>query len=40
MFQVAIAMAAIGVLMKMRSFWFLSMALGCIGIVFLIQGLI
>jgi hypothetical protein len=38
-FQIAIALAAIAVLVRRRSVWFLSMALGLIGTAFLIQGL-
>lgn len=38
MFQVAIAIAAIAALTKRRSFWFVSLAFGAVGIVFLIRG--
>ena len=37
-FQVSIAVAAISVLTKRRSFWFVSMGFGAVGIWFLIQG--
>jgi hypothetical protein len=39
LFQVSIAVAAVSVLTQKRSFWFVSMAFGAIGLVFLIQGL-
>ena len=38
MFQIAIAMAAITVLTKQKPLWFISLALGGIGIYFLLQG--
>jgi hypothetical protein len=40
MFQIGIAVGAISVLMRRRSFWLASMAVGAIGIVFLIQSLV
>jgi len=40
MFQVAIAVGAISVLTKRRSFWFGSLAFGALGVVFLVQGLL
>ncbi len=40
MFQIAIAVGAISVLMRRRSFWFASLVVGAIGIYFLIQSLI
>lgn len=40
LFQVAIAIAAISVLSHKRAFWFVSLAFGLVGLVFLIQGLI
>ena len=39
-FQIAIAMAAIGILTRQKLLWYVSMALAGIGIFFLIQGLI
>jgi hypothetical protein len=39
-YQIAIAMAAIAVLVRRRRLWFLSVALGLIGTGFLIQGLV
>ena len=38
MFQIAIAMAAITVLTRQKPIWFVSLALGGIGIYFLLQG--
>ncbi len=38
LFQVAIAVAAISVLTQRRRFWFVGLAFGTIGIVFLVQG--
>src|SRR3954462_11142343 len=38
MFQIAIAIAAISALTKRRRFWFVSLAFGCAGIVFLVLG--
>jgi Na+-translocating ferredoxin:NAD+ oxidoreductase RnfD subunit len=38
MFQIAIAIAAISALTKRRTFWFVSLAFGLVGIVFLVQG--
>jgi Domain of unknown function (DUF4337) len=40
MFQIAIAIAAISALTRRRSFWFVSLVFGLIGVVFLVQGLI
>ena len=40
LFQVAIAISAISVLTKRRTFWFVGIAFGCIGMGFLIQGLL
>ena len=40
MFQIAIAVGAISVLMRRRSFWLASLVVGAIGIVFLIQSLL
>jgi hypothetical protein len=39
-YQIAIAMAAIAVLVRRRRLWFLSVALGLIGSGFLIQGIV
>ena len=39
-FQVAIALSAIAVLSRRKLVWFVSMALGVIGTVFLVQGLL
>jgi hypothetical protein len=39
-FQIAIAMAAIAVLIRRRPLWYMSMLLGIAGTVFLIQGVI
>ena len=39
-FQIAIAMAAIGILTRQKLLWYVSMALAGIGIFFLFQGLI
>lgn len=39
-FQVSIAVSAISVLTRRRRFWFVSLAFGGVGIVFLIQGLL
>jgi hypothetical protein len=38
MFQIAIAIAAISALTKKRRYWFVSLAFGLIGVVFLILG--
>jgi Domain of unknown function (DUF4337) len=38
-FHIAIAVVAIAVLTKLRSFWYLSILAGLLGIVFLLQGL-
>jgi Na+-translocating ferredoxin:NAD+ oxidoreductase RnfD subunit len=38
MFQIAIAIAAISALTRRRRFWFVSMAFGCAGAVFLVLG--
>jgi len=38
MFQIAIAIAAISALTRRRRFWFVSLAFGCAGIVFLVLG--
>jgi hypothetical protein len=40
MFQIAIAIAAISALTRRRTFWFVSLVFGLIGVVFLVQGLI
>jgi Domain of unknown function (DUF4337) len=40
LFQVAIAVSAISVLTRRRAFWFVGIAFGCVGVVFLAQGLI
>jgi len=40
MFQISIAVAAISVLTKRMRFWFLGLAFGAVGIVFLVQGLL
>ncbi len=40
MFQISIAVAAISALTKRRRYWFVSMALGAAGCVFLVLGLI
>ena len=40
LFQVAIAVAAISALTKRRAFWFVGIALGCAGVVFLVLGLL
>jgi hypothetical protein len=40
MFQIAIALGAISVLMRRRSFWLGSLVVGAIGIYFLIQALL
>ncbi len=40
MFQVSIAVAAISVLTKRRLFWFVSLAFGALGVVFMIQQLL
>jgi hypothetical protein len=39
-FQVAIAVSAIAVLTRRRSFWFVSLAFGIVGVAFLVQGLL
>ena len=39
MFQIAIAIAAIAILTKRRSFWILSMLLGVIGSISLLHGI-
>ena len=36
----AIALAAISVLVRRRRFWFLSLAMGLVGGVFLVQGIL
>ena len=38
MFQIAIAIAAISALTKRRPFWFVSLAFGAVGVVFLVLG--
>jgi hypothetical protein len=38
LFQIAIAIGAISALTNKRAFWFLSMAFGLVGILFLVQG--
>ena len=40
MFQVAIAIAAVSVLVRRRAFWFVGIAFGLIGFFFLLQGLL
>jgi Domain of unknown function (DUF4337) len=40
MFQIAIAVGAISVLMRRRSFWLASLVVGAIGICFLVQSLV
>ncbi len=40
MFQVAIAVGAISVLTRKREFWYVSLAFGVVGVVFLIWGLV
>ena len=40
MFQIAIAVGAISVLVRRRSFWLASLVVGAIGIFFLIQSLL
>jgi hypothetical protein len=40
MFQIAIAVGAISVLMRRRSFWLASLVVGAIGVVFLTQSLL
>jgi uncharacterized protein DUF4337 len=40
MFQIAIAVGAISVLTRRPAFWFLSLAFGALGIVFVAQGLL
>ena len=40
MFQISITVAAISALTRKRRFWFIGLAFGCIGVVFLIQGLL
>ena len=40
LFQIAIAISAISILSKKRPLWVLSVVLACVGIVFLIQGLL
>jgi hypothetical protein len=40
LFQIAIAIAAISALTKRRTFWFVSLVFGLVGVVFLCQGLI
>jgi len=40
MFQIAIAVSAISALTKKRRFWFVGLAFGLVGLVFLIQGLL
>ena len=37
MFQIAIAVGAIAVLIRRRAFWLASLVVGLVGIVFLIQ---
>jgi hypothetical protein len=39
-FHIAIAVVAIAVLTKLRSFWYLSIFAGLLGIIFLLQGLL
>jgi Domain of unknown function (DUF4337) len=38
-FHIAIAIVAIAVLSQLRSFWYLSMLAGVVGVVFMVQGL-
>jgi len=40
MFQIAIAVGAISVLMRRRGFWLASLAVGAVGVYFLIQSLV
>ena len=40
MFQISIAVSAISALTKKRRFWFVGLAFGLVGVVFLIQGLL
>jgi Domain of unknown function (DUF4337) len=40
MFQIAIAVGAISVLMRRRGFWLASLAVGAVGVYFLIQSLL
>jgi hypothetical protein len=37
MFQIAIAIAAISALTRKRTFWFVSLGFGLVGVVFLVQ---
>jgi hypothetical protein len=39
-FHIAIAVVAIAVLTKLRSFWYLSIAAGIVGVVFFVQGIL
>jgi Domain of unknown function (DUF4337) len=39
LFHIAIAVVAIAVLTRLRSFWYLSIAAGMVGVVFFVQGL-
>jgi hypothetical protein len=40
MFQIAISLGAISVLMRRRTFWFTSIAVGFVGIAFLVQAIV
>jgi len=40
LFQIAIAVGAISVLTKRRLFWFVSLAFGCVGLLFLVQSVV
>jgi LPS O-antigen subunit length determinant protein (WzzB/FepE family) len=40
MFQVAIAVGAVSVLTRRKEFWFVSLAFGAVGVLFLLQGLL
>jgi hypothetical protein len=40
LFQIAIAIGAISVLIHRRSFWLVSLGFGAVGVVFLVQGLL
>jgi hypothetical protein len=40
LFQIAIAVGAISVLTRRRAFWFVSLAFGLLGLVFLAQSLL
>ncbi|WP_214070512.1 DUF4337 domain-containing protein [Mucilaginibacter sp. dw_454] len=40
MFQISIAIGAISIIVKRKSLWLVSMGFACVGIVFLLQGLL